>query len=111
MMSDLPIDCGLPVVFVTIVYFVGGLEYTASQYFATAAAVVLFVLTAQSCGLFVGATVPLLKTAQTLTTMLNLCASFLHLLECNNWPCLLIANDDLLIVHMLSHPCNTVTWS
>jgi hypothetical protein len=72
MTSDLPIDCGLPVVFVIIVYFLGGLEVTASQFFATTAAIVLFVLTAQSLGLFIGATVPLLKTAQTLTTMLNL---------------------------------------
>ncbi len=72
MTSDLPIDCGLPLIFVIIIYFLGGLEYTASQFFATAAAVVLFVLTAQSCGLFIGALVPLLKTAQTLTTMINL---------------------------------------
>jgi hypothetical protein len=72
MTSDLPIDCGLPVVFIILIYFLGGLEYTASQFFATAASVVLFVLTAQSCGLFIGALVPLLKTAQTPTTMLTL---------------------------------------
>lgn len=72
MTSDLPIDCGLPVVFIVIVYFLGGLAVTPVQFFETAVTVILFVLTAQSCGLFIGAMVPLLKTAQTLTTMINL---------------------------------------
>jgi len=59
-------------VYAILVYFIGGLDYSAGKFFATAGAIVLFVLLAQSVGLFIGATVPLLKTAQTLTTMMNL---------------------------------------
>lgn len=63
-LADLPIDCTLPTVFVTILYFMGGLQYSAGQFFSTLFAVLLLVLVAQSFGLLIGAVVPIPKTAQ-----------------------------------------------
>ena len=62
--SDLPIDCTLPTIFVCILYFMGGLQYTAGAFFSTWFAVLLLVLVAQSFGLLIGAIVPIPKTAQ-----------------------------------------------
>ena len=42
----------------------GGLEYSAGQYFCTLLSVLLLVLVAQSFGLLIGAIIPNPKTAQ-----------------------------------------------
>ena len=96
--ADLPIDCSLPFLFVAILYFMGGLHYSAGAFFATLFSVLLLVLVAQSFGLLVGAVVPIPKTAQTLTTVVALsmvshhtCQDYLvvnfrptkHLTSCN----------------------------
>lgn len=62
--ADLPIDCTLPTVFVSILYWMGGLAFSASAFFETLFTVLLLVLVAQSFGLLVGAVVPMPKTAQ-----------------------------------------------
>ena len=45
--SDLPMDCALPVLFVVMIYLMGGLRMTAGAFFANVFAIVLLVLTAQ----------------------------------------------------------------
>lgn len=82
--ADLPIDCSLPALFVIILYFMGGLTYSAGAFFATLFSVLLLVLVAQSFGLLVGAIVPVPKTAQTLTTVVAL--SMVSFFLC--FPCL-----------------------
>ena len=62
--ADLPIDCTLPTLFVTILYWMGGLTFSARAYFETLFSVLLLVLVAQSFGLLIGAIVPIPKTAQ-----------------------------------------------
>ena len=42
----------------------GGLQYSAGQFFSTLFAVLLLILVAQSFGLLIGAVVPIPKTAQ-----------------------------------------------
>jgi ATP-binding cassette subfamily G (WHITE) protein 2 len=70
--ADLPIDCSLPFLFVTILYWMGGLQFAAGAFFATLFSVLLLVLVAQSFGLLIGAIVPVPKTAQTITTVVAL---------------------------------------
>lgn len=70
--SDLPIDCTIPTIFIIIVYFMGGLRYTAGAFFANWAAVLLSLLTAQSIGLLVGSIITHPKTGQTITTVVAL---------------------------------------
>ena len=69
--SDVPIDCTLPTVFIVILYFMAGLQYTASQFFGTLFSILLEVLVAQSFGLFIGAVVPDPKSAQVRTPAAN----------------------------------------
>eukprot|EP00879_Flechtneria_rotunda_P022444 GHRR01023695.1.p1 GENE.GHRR01023695.1~~GHRR01023695.1.p1 ORF type:complete len:455 (+),score=179.90 GHRR01023695.1:174-1538(+) len=52
--SDLPMDCAYPVMFVIIIYFMGGLRLTAGAFLANVACLVLNVLVAQSLGLYLG---------------------------------------------------------
>ena len=56
----------------TILYWMGGLQFSAGAFFSTLFSVLLLVLVAQSFGLLVGAIVPVPKTAQTLTTVVAL---------------------------------------
>ncbi|KAL3156013.1 hypothetical protein ABBQ32_013001 [Trebouxia sp. C0010 RCD-2024] len=67
--SDLPIDCTIPTFFIIIVYFMGGLRYSAGSFFANWAAVLLSLLTAQSIGLLIGSIITHPKTGQTLATI------------------------------------------
>ena len=55
--SDLPIQCTMPTVFILIIYFMGGLRYSAGAFFANWATVMLTLLTAEGVGLLIGATV------------------------------------------------------
>jgi hypothetical protein len=70
--SDLPVDCTIPTVFVLIVYFMGGLKYSAGAFFSNWASVLLAVLTAQSIGLLIGSVVTHPKTGQTIATIVAL---------------------------------------
>lgn len=72
MLSDIPIDCTLPIVLIILVYWMGGLRATAAAFFSNLAAIVLLLLVAQSLGLVIGALVPFPKTAQTITTVVAL---------------------------------------
>lgn len=63
-LSDLPMDCALPCLFVIIIYFMGGLRLTAAAFFANLFGLVLNVLTAQSLGLLLGVAFMNPKTAQ-----------------------------------------------
>jgi hypothetical protein len=44
---DLPMDCAYPVLFVVIIYFMGGLKLTATAFFANVLSTILLVLVAQ----------------------------------------------------------------
>ena len=57
-------DCALPVLFVIVIYFMGGLRLTAGAFFANLFALVLNVLVAQSLGLLLGVAFMDPKTAQ-----------------------------------------------
>lgn len=71
-LSDVPMEVTVPSLFIIIVYFAAGLRLTAWAFFANWAAVMLTLLMAQSLGLLIGATVMAPKTAQTVTTVVNL---------------------------------------
>ncbi|KAG2431027.1 hypothetical protein HYH02_013459 [Chlamydomonas schloesseri] len=71
-LSDLPMDCLLPSLFTWIVYFMGGLRLNAGAFFANWASVLLIVLTSQSVGLLIGATVMNPMNGQTVATIFML---------------------------------------
>eukprot|EP00193_Tetraselmis_chui_P015613 CAMPEP_0177781214 /NCGR_PEP_ID=MMETSP0491_2-20121128/17710_1 /TAXON_ID=63592 /ORGANISM="Tetraselmis chuii, Strain PLY429" /LENGTH=721 /DNA_ID=CAMNT_0019301223 /DNA_START=294 /DNA_END=2459 /DNA_ORIENTATION=+ len=71
-MSDLPMDCFYPTIFVIIAYFMGGLRLEAWAFFANLATVLLSLLVAQTLGLLLGAGVDNVKTAQTFATVFML---------------------------------------
>uniref|UniRef100_A0A7N1A4L7 ABC transporter domain-containing protein n=1 Tax=Kalanchoe fedtschenkoi TaxID=63787 RepID=A0A7N1A4L7_KALFE len=64
--SDLPLDLILPVLFVTVVYFMAGLRISAAPFFLTLLIVFLCIVAAQGLGLAIGATLMDLKRATTL---------------------------------------------
>ncbi|KAF6253780.1 P-loop containing nucleoside triphosphate hydrolase protein, partial [Scenedesmus sp. NREL 46B-D3] len=70
--SDLPMDCALPALFVVIIYFMGGLRLTATAFLSNLAALVLNVLVAQSMGLLLGVAFMNPKTAQTVASIIML---------------------------------------
>eukprot|EP00198_Chlamydomonas_reinhardtii_P001397 XP_001690733.1 predicted protein [Chlamydomonas reinhardtii] len=70
--SDLPMDCFLPSLFTWIVYFMAGLRLNAGAFFANWASVILIVLTSQSMGLLIGATVINPQNGQTIATIFML---------------------------------------
>ncbi|KAG2425311.1 hypothetical protein HXX76_013891 [Chlamydomonas incerta] len=71
-LSDLPMDCFLPSLFTWIVYFMAGLRLNAGAFFANWASVLLIVLTSQSMGLLIGATVMNPQNGQTVATIFML---------------------------------------
>ncbi|WIA20339.1 hypothetical protein OEZ85_006170 [Tetradesmus obliquus] len=71
-LSDLPMDCALPALFVVIIYFMGGLRLTAAAFLSNLAALVLNVLVAQSMGLLLGVAFMNPKTAQTVASIIML---------------------------------------
>ncbi|GIL87008.1 hypothetical protein Vretimale_14202 [Volvox reticuliferus] len=70
--SDLPMDCFLPSLFVWIIYWMAGLRIDAGAFFAHWASVLLIVLTSQSVGLLIGATVINPQNGQTIATIFML---------------------------------------
>lgn len=75
-MADLPMDCALPALFSTILYFMTGMRLTAWAYFANLAAALLITLTAQGVGLFFGAVI---QTPKTLMSLAIICMGFMML--------------------------------
>ncbi|KAL4591883.1 hypothetical protein LXL04_004857 [Taraxacum kok-saghyz] len=67
--SDLPLDLFLPVIFLLIVYFMGGLRLTAHSFFLTMLIVFLCIVAAQGLGLAIGAAVMDLNKATTLASV------------------------------------------
>ncbi|GLI64948.1 hypothetical protein VaNZ11_008352 [Volvox africanus] len=67
--SDLPIELLYPTVFVTIIYWMGGLRPTAGAFICNLFSMLLLVLLAQTWGLLFGGTFMDPKTAQTITTV------------------------------------------
>ncbi|GIL44843.1 hypothetical protein Vafri_2304, partial [Volvox africanus] len=67
--SDLPIELLYPTVFVTIIYWMGGLRPTAGAFFCNLFSMLLVVLLAQTWGLLFGGTFMDPKMAQTITTV------------------------------------------
>ncbi|KAK9820397.1 hypothetical protein WJX72_009913 [[Myrmecia] bisecta] len=70
--SDLPMDFSIPTLFIILVYFLGGLRYSASAFFANYFTVMLVALVSQSFGLLLGTAVMNPKTAQTIASILML---------------------------------------
>ena len=54
-LSDLPMELTIPTGFILIVYFMGGLKYSAGAFFGTYGTVVLCLFIAQGIGLLLGA--------------------------------------------------------
>ncbi|KAF8055666.1 rca [Scenedesmus sp. PABB004] len=71
-LSDLPMDCALPAMFVVIIYFMGGLRLTAAAFLGNLLGLVLNVLVAQSMGLLLGVAFMNPKTAQTVASIIML---------------------------------------
>ncbi|THU44174.1 hypothetical protein C4D60_Mb02t04630 [Musa balbisiana] len=72
LVGDLPMELILPIIFVTITYWMGGLKPVAANFFMNLAVLLLCVLVAQGLGLALGALVMDLKTATTLGSILML---------------------------------------
>ncbi|CAL9079047.1 unnamed protein product [Musa textilis] len=72
LVGDLPMELILPIIFVTITYWMGGLKPVAANFFMNLAVLLLSVLVAQGLGLALGALVMDLKTATTLGSVLML---------------------------------------
>ncbi|KAI3945951.1 hypothetical protein MKW92_044869 [Papaver armeniacum] len=70
--GDLPMELVLPTVFVTITYWMAGLQPTALNFFHTLFVLLYSVLVSQGLGLAIGALVMDLKSATTLGTVLML---------------------------------------
>eukprot|EP00803_Ostreobium_quekettii_P006485 evm.model.scf_157.4 EVM.evm.TU.scf_157.4 scf_157:83416-93168(-) len=71
-LSDLPMDCTIPTLFVIIVYWSTGLRVTAGAFFANWLSIMLVTLVGQSLGMLIGAAVMDVQQAQTITSVLML---------------------------------------
>lgn len=67
--SDLPLDLLLPLLFLTIVYFMAGLKHSAKAFILTMLIVFLCIVAAQGLGLAIGAALMDLKKATTLASV------------------------------------------
>nr|QVT92344.1 ABC transporter [Salvia miltiorrhiza] len=67
--SDLPLDLLLPVVFLTIIYFMVGLKHTFSAFSLTLLSIFLSIIAAQGLGLTIGAAFMDVKKATTLASV------------------------------------------
>ncbi|KAB2044114.1 hypothetical protein ES319_D01G067200v1 [Gossypium barbadense] len=70
--SDLPMELTLPIVFITISYWMAGLKPTAGSFLYTLFALILCVLGSQGIGLAIGALVMNTKSAATLGSIIML---------------------------------------
>jgi len=71
-LSDLPMDCTIPTLFVIIVYWFGGLRSSAVAFFSNWLSVLLVTLVAQTWGMLIGAGVMDVQKAQTIMSILTL---------------------------------------
>lgn len=71
-LSDLPMDCFIPTLFVWILYWMCGLRINAGAFFAMWWSVLLILLVGQSVGLLIGATVMNPQNGQAIATILML---------------------------------------
>ena len=62
--ADVPIECLLPTLFVTITYFMAGLPLSAAQFSLTLAVVLASCLTTQAIGVLIGITATSYRFAQ-----------------------------------------------
>ncbi|KAI7845331.1 hypothetical protein COHA_001172 [Chlorella ohadii] len=69
--SDIPADLSVPSIFIAIIYLMGGLRH-GGYFFLNWLTVLLSTLVAQTLGLLIGATVMVVKTAQTVAAVLML---------------------------------------
>ncbi|KAL0360343.1 UNVERIFIED_CONTAM: ABC transporter G family member 22 [Sesamum radiatum] len=67
--SDLPLDLLLPIVFLTIIYFMVGLKLTFPAFFLTLLSIFLSIIAAQGLGLAIGAAFMDVKKATTLASV------------------------------------------
>ncbi|WOG99980.1 hypothetical protein DCAR_0519336 [Daucus carota subsp. sativus] len=67
--SDLPLDLLLPLLFLSIVYFMAGLKHSVKAFFLTMLIVFLCIVAAQGLGLAIGAALMDLKKATTLASV------------------------------------------
>ncbi|KAL2232271.1 ABC transporter G family member 22 [Sesamum indicum] len=67
--SDLPLDLLLPIVFLTIIYFMVGLKLTLPAFFLTLLSIFLSIIAAQGLGLAIGAAFMDVKKATTLASI------------------------------------------
>lgn len=72
MVADLPMELILPVIFISITYWMGGLKPAAANFFINLAVMLLSVLVSQGIGLALGALVMDLNAATTLASVLML---------------------------------------
>ncbi|KAL8132159.1 ABC transporter G family member 22-like isoform X1 [Apium graveolens] len=68
--SDLPLDLLMPLLFLSIVYFMAGLKHSAKAFFLTMLIVFVCIVAAQGLGLAIGATLMDLKKATTLASVI-----------------------------------------
>jgi len=71
-LSDLPMECAYPSIFVILVYFLSGLRLSAGAFFANWLSTMLSLLTSQSTGLMIGAGISNGKNALTLAGIVML---------------------------------------
>lgn len=69
--SDIPSDLTIPSLFIAIIYLMGGLRH-GGYFFLNWLTVLLATMVAQTIGLFIGATVMVAKTAQTIAAVIML---------------------------------------
>ncbi|GAB4857192.1 ABC transporter G member 22 [Ancistrocladus abbreviatus] len=67
--SDLPLDLLLPLLFITVVYFMAGLRLNAATFFLTVLTIFLEIVAAQGLGLVIGASLMDVKKATTLASV------------------------------------------
>lgn len=71
-LSDLPMDCLIPTLFLWVLYWMCGLRINAGAFFCMWWTVLLVLMVSQSVGLFIGATVQNPQNGQTIATILML---------------------------------------
>ena len=67
--ADVPIECLLPTLFVTLSYFMAGLPLSIGHFTATLAIVLAVSLTIQAMGVLLGVTITSFRLAQVTTRL------------------------------------------
>lgn len=71
-LADMPLEWAFPFIYVTLIYWLGGLRPTAWAYLANLSCTLLVITTASSTGLCVGAIAMKIKRAQVIATVMML---------------------------------------